>query len=668
MIVAMTAQGFDMTRAATADSNPAAAPPAGITHLEITSVESPTFEGRAFGRVGPYEKLRGRAYGEVDPDDPRNQVITDLALAPRNARGRVDYAMDVYILRPVDPGKGNHKLFYEANNRGLKLFGALNMSPGGNDPRTAADAGEAFLLDQGYTLAWSGWDPTAPAGGDNLTISAPTARRPDGGAITGRGFESFTFDEAGAHIAPLTYPAASLDRDAARLTVRDHLADARSVIPADVWAFVDERHIRLDPEGAGFRQGAIYEFSYEARDPVVGGVGFAATRDFVAFLRYGKDGNPLAGDIGRTIAFAISQPARYMNDFLSLGFNADAEGRRVFDGVETWLGGGAGVALNVRFGQPWRTERARRDHLFPESLFPFAYAQSRDPHTGRVDGRNARCAASGTCPRVLLINSSNEYWAKTASLLHADGEGRDLPEPENIRAYLVSSVEHTVAGSPPGLGICAQPRNPTDARPVLRALFAALDQWLDGTEPPASQVPRISDGTGAWIRPGPAAAEGAGEVDARELGWPAIPGVTFTGAATIRNRLDFEADPPRASGESFGAFVPKVDADGLDIAGIRLPPVAAPVATLTGWGVRAPAFGGPDACEQSGQGIPFAATRAERLAAGDPRLSLEERYPSHDAYVAAVTSAVRRLEAERLLLPLDADRYIAAAQASAVGR
>lgn len=652
-----------------------AAAPAGIVRLEITSVEKPTFEGRTFGRVGAYEKLRGRAYGEIDPDDPRNAVITDLQLAPRNARGRVEYSMDVYILKPVDLARGNHKLFFEVNNRGLKLFGALNQSKGGNDPKTADDAGGAFLFDQGYTLAWSGWDPTAPAGGDNLQITAPVARQPDGGALTGPAFESLSFDEPSARPAGLTYPAASLDKGAAKLTVRARLNDARVEIPPTGWDYVDARHIRLSPEGTPFRQGAIYEFSYAARDPVVGGVGFAATRDFVSFLRHGTSGNPLAGDVSRVLAYSVSQPSRYMNDFLQLGFNADAHGGRVFDGLESWLGAGTGVQLNVRFGQPSRTERGRRDHLFPEAPFPFAYPTTRDHLTGAEDGRGARCERTNTCPKLMLINSSNEYWAKTASLLHTDSEGRDLADPDYARFYLLSSMEHTVSGSPPTRGICAQARNPTDGSPALRALFLALDAWLDGTSPPASRVPRASAGDGAWIRATADSGEGVGAVPAVELGWPQIPGVRFTGVATLRNRWDFGpqaakgilgTNPPAATGQTYAAFVPKVDADGLDVAGIRLPPVAAPTATMTGWGLRDAAFGGPDACESFGQQIPFAATKAERLASGDPRRSLEERYPTHQAYVAAVTVAARGLQSERLLTAEDAQRYIAEAEASGV--
>jgi hypothetical protein len=242
----------------------------GITRIEIASVESPTFEGKAFGSVGAYEKLRGTAFGELDPNDPRNAVMTDLQFAPRNARGNVEYSMDFYILKPIDLAKGNHKLFMEVNNRGGKLFGPLNLSSGGNNPTTAAHAGEAFLMNQGYTLAWNGWDPSAPAGGDNLTITLPVAKNPDGSSITGPSYEYIVFDNATTVTSTLAYPAASLDKSKAKLTVRDHLNDTPVVIPDSGWEYTSNQAIRLLPAGTPFKQSAIYEFTYIAKDPVVG--------------------------------------------------------------------------------------------------------------------------------------------------------------------------------------------------------------------------------------------------------------------------------------------------------------------------------------------------------------------------------------------------------------
>ncbi len=652
----------------------------GITRIEITST-TPAFEGRSFGAVGAYQKLRGKAYGELDPSDSRNAVITDLALAPRNARGHVEYSMDVYLLRPADLARGNHKLFMEVNNRGNKLFGGFNQSSGGNDPTSAADAGQAFLMNQGYTLAWNGWDPSASAANNGLTISVPVAKNADGSAITGPSYEYLVFDNATTQTAPLSYAAASADPSNATLTVRDHLTDPPITIPASGWSYAGTRSIQLLPAGTPFKQSAIYEFSYRATDPYVAGIGFAATRDFVAFLRHAGAAdpdavNPLAGDVSRVLAFAVSQPARYLNDFVWLGFNQDLTGKKVFDGIENWIGAGTSDALNYRFAKPARTERNRQDHLYPEGRFPFAFNTLTDPLTGKTDGRNRRCEASGTCPKILAINSANEYWVKTGSLLHTDSAGNDLPDPANLRFYLLSGVEHTVNGSPPASpGICAQPRNTADPAPALRALFVALDQWIDGVAPPPSAVPRRSDDTAALAVTTADSPLGIGQVPQASLGWPTIPGVAYTGLVTVRNLFDFgpraddgilDKQPPVATGKVYSSFVSKVDADGNEVAGIRLPPIAAPIATHTGWALRAAAYGGPDGCESFGQQIPFATTAAQRLAAGDPRASLAERYSDHAGYVRAVAAAAEALRSRRLLLAADVSAYVNAAEAGTV--
>lgn len=653
--------------------------PSGIVRIEIASTEV-AFEGRTFGPVGAYQKLRGKAYGELDPADPRNAVIVDLALAPRNARGRVEYAMDIYMLKPADLSKGNHKLFMEVNNRGGKLFGPLNQSSGGNDPTTAAHAGQAFLMNQGYTLVWSGWDPSAPAGNNNLTITVPVAKNADGSSITGPSYEYIVFDNATTQTATLAYNAATPDKATATLTVRDRLADTPVAIPASGWEYASTGSIRLLPAGTAFRQSAIYEFTYTAIDPVVAGIGFAATRDFVSFLRHqAADGsgnaNPLAGDVTRVLGFTVSQPGRYINDFIWLGFNEDETGGKVFDGIENWIAAGTGIGLNYRFAQSARTERNRQNHLYPEAPFPFAYAVTTDPLTGKTDGRNKRCLQTNTCPKLLSVNSANEYWVKTGSLVHTDPSGNDIADPENVRFYLLSGVEHTGgSGSPPNSpGNCQQPRNTTDPNPALRALFVVLDQWIDGTPPPPSQVPRRADNTAVFSNTTASSALGIGVVPQASLGWPGIPGVTYTGLATVRNLFDFgpqfdsgilSVEPPRATGKVYPSFVSRVDADGNEIAGIRLPPVAAPFATHSGWALRAAAFGGPDGCEASGQTIALPVTAADRLASGDPRLSLVERYGNKAGYVAAVTASANALRDRRLLLPGDVAAYVTAAQAS----
>jgi hypothetical protein len=654
-----------------------------ITRIEITSVESPTFEGRVFGpsgSVGAYEKLRGKAYGEVDPADPRNALITDIELAPRNAGGKVEYSMDIYILKPIDLSKGNHKLFMDVNNRGNKSFGNFNRSSGGNNPTTAAHAGEAFLMNQGYSMAWNGWDLGATPGDDRLTITVPPATNPDGSTITGPSYEYIVFDNSTTMTSALAYPAATLDKSQATLTVRQHLTDPATPIPATGWDYTTAAGtaIRLLPAGTPFRQSAIYEFSYMAKNPVVAGLGFAATRDFLSLLRYATaddfgNPNPLAGHVQHTYTFTFSQPARYLNDFQTLGFNEDEAGRPVIDGILNWLGSGNGVALNFRFAQPGRTERNRQNHRYPEANFPFAYPLLTDPFTGKTGGRGVRCAATGTCPKAMEVNSANEYWVKTGSLLHTDPTGKDLPrDPENVRFYLLSGVEHTVSGAAPfSMGTCQQFRNTTDPNPALRALFVALDEWVTkNVEPPKSEVP--GPGTAVYSIP---LSNGIGFVPQKDLGFPDIPGVTYTGVITVRHLFDLgphfdegilTINPPDFSGPVYPSFVSKVDHDGNEVAGIRLPPVEAPIATTTGWALRRAEFGGPDGCEASGQWIPFKTTKAERVAAGDPRRSLEERYKDHDGYVKEVTKAARKLEQRRLLLPEDVQRYIDEAQASNV--
>ena len=641
--------------------------------IEIERVESPTFEGRSFGDVGPYEKLVGRVFGEVDPEAPENAVITDIELAPRNARGMVEYAADLLILRPVDPSKGNGRIFYELNNRGRMLsLGQLNDArSGGNDPTTAADAGNGFLMRRGYTFVSSGWDATAAADGTGLRIAAPVAVNPDGSPIVGPALEEFVVDNDSTLTGTLTYPAASRDTTRASLTVRMRYTDDPEPIDAGGWEYIDERTIRLRPPGTPFAQGRLYELAYPARDPRVAGLGFAAVRDVVAFLRHATADdagapNPLAGSVEQVLTMGISQAARLLRDFVHLGFNADERGRPVFDGVLNWIGGASGGFFNYRFAQPFRTHRQHIARWFPEREFPFANHLLTDPVTGRTDGRLERCRASGTCPRLMEANSANEYWVKGASLLHTDLEGDDLPDPPEVRFYLFSSLPHAAGIGSSGLGICQLPRNPLVANAGLRALLVALDEWVTtGAEPPASRVPRRADGSLTIPLP-------------REMvGFPSIPGVEYTGLMSTGDLFDYGPEfdegilttlPPETAGSPYPVFVPRTDADGNDLAGIRLPAVAAPRATFTGWALRAPEFGGPDLCDAAGQRIDFAATRAERLATGDPRPSLEERYPDPGAYVEAVAAAAQGLARERLLLGEDVERIVRDAGTVSAGR
>ena len=428
-----------------------------ITRIEITRVESPTFDGMSFGEVGRYEKLVGRAFGEVDPNDQRNRVIADIALAPRNAKGKVEYSTDVYILRPVERSAGNHRIFFKMNNRGNSFsFGLLNSAPAAilNDPTTVADAGSGFLMRQRYTIVLSGWDAGVTAGGGRQTISVPIARNPDGSSIIGPALEEFVIDNSTTMMSVLTYPAATVDKSQASLTVRVHYADAPAPVASSDWEYVNASTIRLLPAGTPFQQGRLYEFKYPATGASLVGLGFAATRDLAAFFRWGTTDeagnlNPLAADVQFVYSFCFSQPCRFMHDFLHLGFNEDEQGQRVFDGILNWVGGASGGFFNYRFAQPGRTHRQHIGRQYPERQFPFANQVIFDPITGKTDGRLRRCLASGTCPKIFEANSANEYWVKAGSLLHTDTRGNDLPAPPK-RPLL------------PFLQLAAQPRDWAD--------------------------------------------------------------------------------------------------------------------------------------------------------------------------------------------------------------
>jgi hypothetical protein len=639
-----------------------------VKKIQITSKQSPTFGGYSWPGVGQYEKLVGKAFGELDPNDPKNKVIVDLQLAPRNARGKVEYSFDFYILKPIDLSKGNHKMLYEPPNRGRKTIAALNRGVGGNDPGSVTDAAllaNSFLMPQGYSISFSGWDASAESNGNDFstTITLPIAKNRDGSPITGPSYEYIV--GAGASYG-LAYPAATLDTSKATLTHRVHLNDTPQVVPASGWQYnADGSEIALLPAGTKFVPNDIYEFSYTAKDPTVNGVGFAAVRDWNAFLRYEKKDdagtpNPLAGDVTRIYTEVQSQPGRLLNDFRYFGFNQAENGKQVFDGMLQWIAAGDGISMNYRWSQPGRTERNRQDHLYVEGRFPFANVTSADPITDKTDSRYGKCAEAHTCPYAMEIFSANEYWVKAGSLMTTDPTGtRDLPDSPFTRIYFMSSMQHGT-GNSAAKGACQQFQNPLDSQSVQRALFMDMDKWVTmGTPPPPSHVAKVSDGT--LVKP-----------DQASTGFPHIPGVTYTGMKTTRYLLNYGKDfyatgipamnPPMfaapyqdnpSNGPIYPSFVPKTDADGNDIPGLRLPEVQVPIATYTGWALRA-APQSDDGCEAAGQFLLFPKTKAERMATGDPRLSLEERYGNVEAYSSKLQAAIDGLLRSGLLLPVDA--------------
>jgi hypothetical protein len=642
---------------------------AAVTRLEIARRE-PFAGGQAFGIAGAYEKVVGRFYGELDPAHPLNAGIVDLDKAPRNARGRVEYSADFYILKPVDFARGNGALFHEVDNRGDKrLLAQFNSAPPSNDPSTPEQAGNGFLMRRGFTLTWSGWMPGLPATNNKLRLDVPVAVG-SSGPIEGTVWDEFLYNAKNVTQARLTFKVTSTDRTRATLLVRDRYASAPMTLTAAQWEFIDDQSIRLLPAGTPFRAGAIYQLIYRAANPPVAGIGFAATRDFVSFLRYAAadsagTANPLATAgkpaIHRTLVHGTSQSGRYLCDFVYRGFNEDEANRKVFDGVNAHIAA-ARLFLNYRFAQPDRAAHSAHQGMFyPDATFPFAYETQVDPRTGKADGILARCTARGNCPKIIDTVSSNEYWRSGQSLVTTDALGsRDTTPPEGVRLYLVAGTHHLSGrGAAMPKGVCTTPPNPVDLRPVLRALAVALDGWVKDGTPPPSQYPRLGDRS---------------LVDVRDLGFPAVPGMMLPPGPNPKPRFDYGPDfdkgivsrvLPDVLPDGYGVLVPKADADGNEVSGIRLPDIAVPTGTATGWAVRSADAGwAGELCGLDGSFLPFARTKADREAKGDPRLSLEERYRDKADYVAKVREAAAALERARYLLAEDVERIVQRANAA----
>jgi hypothetical protein len=697
-----------------------------FSEARIISVQmnAPTiaFGGYSWPGVGQYEKITGVAYAEVDPADHRNAIIVDITRAQtqpgagqpgKTPSGKVAYLLNFYILKPANLNQvdrslnGYGKVMYEPPNRGNKTWAALGRvtldavsGASANDPATfitdPAVLENSFLMPRGYTLVWSGWEPLVPLAnlGTSLTaaVALPIAKNTDGTTITGPAYEYIV---SSASSFTLSYPAADpTDKTTAKLTHRVHLDDVPEVIPASGWNY-NATGTAISLASGNFVANDIYEFSYTAKDPTVAGLGFAAIRDWVSWLRYEAQDdsgtpNPLVNYITRIYTEISSQPGRMFNDFRKFGFNEDDRGRigrKVFDGHMQWISAGSGIGMNYRFSQSGRTERNRQDHLYGENLFPFANVRTTDPFTGITASRYDACQLTNTCAFGVEIYSANEYWVKTASLLHTQPDGSaDLTDSQYTRNYFMSSMQHGT-GNATNRGSCQQFGNPLNSAPVQRALFLALDAWADdGRPPPASRVPRLDDGT--LVLP----ANTGFPTNIPDTGGLAPSGkVTYTGLKTSRYRFDFGPGfydasnlatfgiptifppvitPPlmplmtdaavpimSVNGPVYPSFVPKTDKDGNDIAGVRLPDVTVPLATYTGWALRS----GPqanDGCESTGQYIPFPKTNADREASGDPRLSIEERYAFFDNYYNRVRRAVDNMVRNRLLLCEDADDQI----------
>ncbi len=610
---------------------------------------APAFEGRSFGSVGPYVRITGRATIAVDPADPRNAVIADIDKAPRDERGFVEATADVVLLRPADPLRANGTLLVDVPNRGTKLAPQLfddSVKPGANNADKAGDAGIGFLHGQGYTMAWIGWQADIPSKPGQIALAAPVLR-----GVTGPARDEILFDHMRSPAtANVSWPIG--DPSSLAVTVRTKWDAPREKPAGLAIKATGDQAIEITRPATGFDAGALYEVTYTARDPAVLGLGFAATRDVVSYLRRSSDAaNPLAAGGGfarRAIGFGVSQSGRFLRDFLYLGFNEDLSGGIVFDGLMPHVAGGRRMATNARFGLPGRNPRHPQDPAWQADTFPFTYQTLVDPLSGRRDGLMQRCRLNATCPRIIQTDSEHEWWASRASLLVTDLQGNHLDLPSDVRAYMIAGTPHfSEAGERMrNAPTMALPVNPMHAGPPMRALVTAMQAWITtGVEPPASRVPMRAHGT---------------LVEASNAVPRGIPGLPYTAIHTGAAFTDPTQLPAKILG-TYPVFVPRADSDGMAIAGIRMLPLAVPRASYTGWNPRAEGFGAGTLFPLQGAVAPFALTRAAREATGDTRLSVAERYADDAAYVAAVRSSAARMVAERLLLPQDAERAIEAA-------
>ncbi len=693
----------------------AAAPAqARVTGIEIVTRE-PAFGGQTFGGAGAYERLVGRATGELDPADPANAIIQDINLAPRNARGMVEYTTNIEILKPADMARGNRILLFEVDNRGNKLALAnFNEAVAGGvaDRNALSSPGDGWLMRAGYTMVWFGWEMDVRPGMGRIGMPPVIARRSDGAAITGV-VRSEIITPAPTASVPIissqqilnyppdsydSYPTASLDNRTPApdgflptLTVRTREEDPRQPIPNSEWAFgvcalggpvtADPKHICL---GGGFEPGRLYELIYRAQNPTVGGLGFAATRDIGAFLRNAENddsgqANPVHRSDNLAILEGTSQSGRMIRSFIALGFNRDESGRRVFDGAYPHIGGGL-MPLNVRFGQPVRAWGEQADHLYPAYDFPFAYARQFDPVTQRSGGLFDRCEATETCPRLFHVATALEMWEGRQSLGLTDPLGlvdsADLPD---VRTYIMACTQHGAAALPlpthAPFGNCQQQPNPNPQLWTMRALMTSLTAWVrDDVAPPPSARPRIANGT--LVQPDRVLFP---EIPSNAYGGVERPAVSPLRTYDPLHPLDFgplyraedtsgviTREPPETLPGSYGVLETQVDSDGNDLAGIRSVFLQTPIGTYTGWNLGRKDRFENGLCNLQGSFIPFAATKAERLATGDPRPSLEERYPSRDAYLAAFRKAAEGLVAQRYLLPDDAALLIDRAESEGI--
>lgn len=619
-----------------------------VTRVEIQRRED-VLGGKTFGDVGAYEKIAGKVHFAVDPKGPRNRVIADLDLAPKNAQGKVEFSSDFYIIKPKDPARGNGAALFDMVNRGNKaLLRVFNRATASPDPTTEAEFGDGYLMRQGYTLAMVGWQFDVAE--DRVGFDAPIATD-RGKPLTGWVRMWFlsnqavpAFEYAGTSYNTKAYPPLDPGNKEYRLTERVGTYAPSRLIPREEWQFAKVVNGAVVPDPnwihlkSGMKPGVTYEVAYETKNSPVAGLGLAAIRDMASAM---KNDPRFVAPARYAYIFGSSQTGRGIRHFVHEGFTIDEKERKAFDGAFVQTGATGYGSFNQRFAQP------NELGSFNQTRFPFLYKVTTDPVTGRKDGLGVRIPA-GLEPKLMLVDSSSEYWdrGRVAALRHTSPDGReDVEDAPNVRVYLLAGTRHGAGSYPPGdTPLGAFKENTNDYRWAQRGLLAALDEWVrKGTPPPPSRHPKLSDGT---------------LVARDELEFPSIPGVKWP--ARVPGGFRSDVSGPDAA---LAFMVSKVDADGNEVAGIRLPEQAVPLATLTGWQFRSERIGSPDTLlAMAGAYLPFPATRAERERTKDPRLSIEERYGSKDGYLAKVRESANSLAGERYILADDVDAIVQAAE------
>ena len=591
-----------------------------IVKVTIAS-RTPVAEGKSYGQTGAYEKLTGTVEFALDPADKHNLPIVDLPLAGRAADGRVHFTADLFALQPIDPTRGNGALLFEISNRGRKgLLSRFNRAAASGDPTNAADLGDGFLLRAGYTLVWVGWQFDVAAPG--VRIEAPAVDVP------GRVRLSFIPDEAKTEVTLTDLPdfqPVDPAGPAATLTVRNLFWDRPTPLPRAQWRFLapatDGRPgLAL---ASGFEPGRVHEVDFNAKGSRVAGVGLAAIRDAASAFKSRTD-LPVHGRTAYVIGF--SQSGRFLRQFLHDGFNLDEHDRPAFDLIWPHIAGAGQGSFNERFATPSYSS-------FPALRFPYTDLEQQEPGGAR-DGLLARYRPEQR-PKIIYTNTAVEYWGqgRAAALTHTSINGRsDVAELPNVRRYLLAGTQHGEAAFPPTTGPGQSLPNPTPQANVMRALLVAGHRWVvDGTSPPASRHPRLADQTLTPIA---------------AVRFPALAGA---------------GDPRVIEGpqKPLPHLVPQVDADGNDLAGIRVPELAVPLATTTGWNFRSEKIGNPTTpIALTGSYLPFARTKAERETRHDPRPSIEERYQGRDDYLQKIRASTLALVKAGFLLAEDVENTV----------